>query len=111
MVNLIVWNVQSLNQTKFYSVLEYLLERDIGIACLSETWFHDDTNYQTSLLEFAGNFSVYSRHRVTETRGGGVCLLMKNKFKSVKQNKGSSFESVSLLSCISNLPSQKLKII
>ena len=108
-----MWNVQSLNQTKFYSVLEYLLERDIGIACLSETWFHDDTNYQTSLLEFAGNFSVYSRHRVTETRGGGVCLLMKNKFKSVKQNKGSytSFESVSLLSCISNLPSQKLKII
>ena len=109
----VVWNVQSLNQNKCNVLLDYLLEKDIHIASLTETWFLDENNYQTGKLCNGGNYFVCNRPRVTDTWGGGVCVLMKNKFKPVRQKNcfHTSFESVSLLSSISGMPSQKLKIV
>ena len=88
--------MQSLNQQKCYVLLEYLLEHDIQVACLTETWFQDLDNFQTSLFREGGNYSVYNKPRVTDTTGGGVCILIKNKYKSVLQNSKSfsSFESI-----------------
>ena len=93
--------------------MEYFQEKNIYLVCLSETWFYDDTSYQTSLFNNVGHFSVFNRPRVTDTIGGGVCILMKDHIKSkqLKNRVYSSFESISVLSCISNLPSQKLKIV
>ena len=90
LVKFALWNVQSLNQTKSLGVTEYLLENNVHVACLSETWFHDESNYQTALLANAVNYSVYSRPRITDTIGGGVCILLKNKFKSVLLKNGIS---------------------
>ena len=60
-----------------------------------------------------GNYSVYNKPRVTDTTGGGVCILIKNKYKSVLQNSKSfsSFESIVILCSVSKLPSEKLKVI
>ena len=91
----------------------YCLDNHIHLACLSETWFQDDTNYQTALFSEAGSYTSHNHPRKTETTGGGVCIFMKNMYKTVKQKKtvNSAFESVSILCCISGLPSQKLKVV
>ena len=83
------------------------------MACLSETWFYDESNYQTAVLSNAGNFSVHNRPRITDTIGGGVSVLLKDNFKSVQLRKRgfSSFESLAILTTLSNRSSQKLKII
>ena len=108
-----MWNVQSLNQNKCDVLLDYLLEKDIHMASLSETWFLDENNYQTGKLANGGDYFICNRPRVTDTIGGGVCTLMKKRFRPVRLKKqfNSSFESVSLLSSISGMPSQKLKIV
>ena len=105
--------MQSLNQDKCCKLLEYLVANDIDIACLSETWFKDIVNFQTTLLAEGGNFKVYNKPRLTETIGGGVCILIKNKYKSVfqRQRSFSSFECIIILCCLSGLPSQKLKLV
>ena len=93
--------------------LEYFLENDIDIACLNETWFYDD-NYQTAQFKNVGNYFVFNKPRVTDTHGGGVCILMKNKLKKpiqLRKRFNTSFESITLLCCISNVPSQKLKVV
>ena len=106
--------MQSFNQRKCMPALEYFLEKDIHIVCLTETWFQNECNYQTAQFKNVGNYYVYNRPRVTETIGGGVCILMKDKFKKpvkLKKRFYASFESISILSCISNLPSQKIKFV
>ena len=112
-VNIVLWNVQSLNKKKSHAVTDYCLEKNVHLACLSETWFQDDKNYQTALFSEAGNYISYNHPRKTDTIGGGVCIFMKNIYKTVQQKKtvNSAFESVSILCCISGLPSQKLKVV
>ena len=86
-----------MNINKSHSALEYLLEKQIDIVCLSETWFYDERNYQTALFE-DGNYKVFNRPRVTDTIGGGVCILINNRFKTtqLKRTLYSSFEFVSV---------------
>ena len=94
--------------------LEYFLEKDIHIVCLTETWFKDNYNYQTARFKNSGNYNVYNNPRVTETIGGGVCILMKDSFRApvqLKKRYYTSFESISILCCLSNLPCQKIKIV
>ena len=87
-----LWNMQSLNIQKSHVLFEYLQENDVQIACLTETWFHDLNNFQTSLIQEGGSYTVYNKPRVTETIGGGVCILIKDKYTSVLQ-KSKSFSS------------------
>ena len=109
---MLLWNVQSLNINKSHSALEYLLEKQIDIVCLSETWFYDERNYQTALFE-DGNYKVFNRPRVTDTIGGAVCILINNRFKTtqLKRTLYSSFEFVSVVCSVSNMHRQKLKIV
>ena len=102
-----------MNQKKSHLALEYFLENDVHLACLSETWFFNINNYQTALFAEGGNYIAYNRPRVTKTIGGGVCIFVKDKYKCTQQKKNqhSSFESISILCSISNLPSQKLKVV
>ena len=105
--------MQSLNQSKIYTVIDYLIGHDIQLACLTETWFHNVDNFQTSLIAESGNYTLFNRPRITDTRGGGICIVIKNHFKSVlqKQKSYTSFEYISILCSVSNLPSQKLKVV
>ena len=56
---------------------------------------------------------MFNRPRITNTRGGGVSILLKEKYKSVLLRKRTfySFESLSILTNLSGMPSQKLKIV
>ena len=102
-----------MNKNKSHAALNYFRDNNIQLACLSETWFQDENNYQTALFSDSGSFTSYNRPRKTDTIGGGVCIFIKNFYKSIHQKKTSysAFECVSTLCCISNLPSQKLRII
>ena len=81
--------------------------------CLTETWFQDDDNYQTAFLSDMGNYTVFNKPRITDTIGGGVCILIKNIYKAIRLKKSSysAFESTTILCCFSNMPSQKLKVV
>ena len=83
-----MWNVQSI-VNKIYEVLQVLIDNNVQIACISETWLSDKSSITTSIIKEAG-YEI--DHVYRDKRGGGVAILWKNV--KVKHNLPSkTFES------------------
>ena len=85
-----------MNKNKSHAALNYFRDNNTQLACLSETWFQDENNYQTALFSDSGSFTSYNRPRKTDTIGGGVCIFIKNFYKSTHQKK-TSYSAFELL--------------
>ena len=90
--------MHSLNIQKAKKLMDYQVNCKIDISLLSETWFYDDENYQTSFFRQFGNYEVYNNPRVTDTWGGGVCVLA-NKTLVTKQNRLHNYVSFEVVCC------------
>ena len=55
--------------------MDYQLNNNIELSLLSETWFHDEENYQTSFFKEFGIYNVFNNPRITDTWGGGYVFL------------------------------------
>ena len=85
-------NCQSL-RNKVYSVLNFIEENNIVIACLQETWLgHGDKNVYQSIHEYGYNTIKYERNKDTK-KGGGVIIAFKSNlcFKRLVINSKLSF--------------------
>ena len=105
--------MHSLNTKKAKKLMDYQLNCNVDISLLSETWFYDDENYQTSFFRDYGNYEVYNNPRITDTWGGGVCVLANKKFvtKRTRMQSFVSFEVVGITLTVSKPRNIKLKII
>jgi hypothetical protein len=50
----------------------------IDILCITESWLIPATADSLLLGDNASNYSVFRKDRITDTHGGGVCLLLDN---------------------------------
>ena len=94
MVNLIVWNAQSL-QNKFDEFMEHIIDYSTDFAFVSETWLTTVTNDVTAYFNTHGyTFHHVVRNDDVKKRGGGVGILCRNKYKltKIKSAKYQSFE-------------------
>ena len=90
--------MHSLNIQKAKKLMDYQVNCKIDISLLSETWFYDDENYQTSFFRQFGNYEVYNNPRVTDTWGGGVCVLA-SKTLVTKRNRLHNYVSFEVVCC------------
>ena len=91
--NVIVWNVWSIaNEEKLYNFLQILDDRNITIACVTETWFDRKTGTFSKTIKDAG-FKLNHDFR-TDKRGGG-CAILYSKNLAVKNGKASTSEFTS----------------
>ena len=93
--------------------MDYQVNCKIDISLLSETWFYDDENYSTSFFRHFGNYEVYNNPRVTDTWGGGICVLANKTYmtKRTRMQTYVSFEVVALTLTVTQPRSYKLKMI
>ena len=75
----IAWNVQSICN-KLYEVLSVLVDNDIDIALISETWLSQESSQITSILKQAG---YQIKHVFRQKRGAGVAILIKNTVENL----------------------------
>ena len=86
--NILAWNVWSiLNKEKLSNLLQIIEDKDIHIACLTETWFDAINGQFTAVIKEAG-FKIVHDVR-TDKQGGGTAILDKEKLK-VKRGQASS---------------------
>ena len=82
------WNVWSmLSEEKCSNVLQVLMDNDIQVACISETWFDSKNGTFTNSIKTLG-FELIHGYR-EDQRGGGTAILYKNTLK-VKPGEASS---------------------
>ena len=89
-----LWNVWSIaNEEKLNNFLQILDDKDISIACVTETWFDRKTGHFSKTIKEAG-FKLNHDFR-SDKRGGGCAILYK-KSLGVKNGKTSTSEFSSL---------------
>ena len=88
-----MWNPQSL-QNKIFDFIQTLVDNDIDIAFITETWMTSSNNLTSGLLRESG-YNMFHSFR-SDRRGGGVAILTKTSFltKSGKTFKYQTFEIV-----------------
>ena len=77
------WNVKSL-VNKIHIILQILNDEGIDIACIQETWLSAECSATTAIIKEAG-YNISHMYR-TDKRGGGVAIIWKNKFQSLKSD-------------------------
>ena len=89
----ILWNARSLNN-KLDHLITLLLEENLQIAFITETWFKTQQNISTAILKENG-YLIYHFNR--ESRGGGgIAIIYRNCLKlcSSKSYEFKSFECI-----------------
>ena len=82
-------------RNKLYDVLFNVIDNDIDIICLTETWLNlNESSIESEVRELGYNLVSRSRG----SRGGGVAILMKNSFRHTQvKHSFSSFECLETL--------------
>jgi exonuclease III len=90
---MLVWNVWSIaKEEKLGNFLQILEDRNISIACITETWFDRKNGTFSKTIKDAG-FKLNHDFR-TDKRGGGCAIIYKRNLL-VKNGKASSSEFTS----------------
>ncbi len=78
-LNACLWNAQSM-RNKTIELVDLVLEHDIDIMIITETWLHDD---ETIIIGEATppGYSFLNYPRPTITHGGGIGILFKTPLK------------------------------
>ena len=64
---------------------DYIIEHDLDILAITETWLHDDDFGVFFCCDIcSAGFTFYHDPRTT-SEGGGLSLLVRNQFKVCKQ--------------------------
>ena len=73
-------NIRSLNTSK-YQLRDYIRDRKIDIACLTETWHKGDDN---SIKDITGLIPEF-KDRSLSSKGGGAAILVSPNIKAVRR--------------------------
>ena len=71
--------------------MQYIVDSDATVACITESWLTDSTNHVTYIIKSYG-YSISHTHRQNKI-GGGVCFIYKPNIIMKKINHISTYES------------------
>ena len=80
-INCANWNVRSLNN-KINQVMNFLVDNNIIILFVTETWLTDQNNNTTAQIKDHG-YKIHHSHRSSRP-GGGTALIYKNTVQLTK---------------------------
>ena len=75
-LNFAVFNSRSV-RNKIESTIDYVVENDIGLCTVTETWLNDTDSVSIALLSVAGYF-FKNFSRQSQNRGGGTGILFRD---------------------------------
>ena len=103
-----MWNARSL-QNKLHHLLTLMIDGELDLAAITETWFKSELNNCTATLRENG-YSIFHFHRENKG-GGGVALIYKKEFKmnNAKTYHFETFECI--LVSISGTDSTKINFV
>ena len=84
-----VWNAQSL-VNKVDEVVQLLVDNQVDIACITETWLSSESSSTTFAIKEAG-YEI--EHAYRSKRGGGVAIICKPHVKVKNNLKSKNYES------------------
>ena len=87
---MLLWNVRSINN-KVDFVMQYIIDADVSVACITESWLTDLNNYITFRIKSYG-FSISHKPRESG-KGGGVCFIYKPEIKVIESKSKRTYES------------------
>jgi len=70
-------NARSISN-KTETVVDFVLQHNLDVLCITETWLQSNDNFTTSNVTLTG-FNIISNPRLNK-RGGGVSVIIKNDF-------------------------------
>ena len=95
-INFCLLNTRSINN-KALAVKDYVVDNDLDIRAVTETWLGDNDNF--SAAEVCPTGYYFHHESRTSSRGGGVGLLMKKHIRVNKRplHKFKSFEHIDVM--------------
>ena len=76
LLNFVVFNSRSV-RNKIESIIDHVVENDIGLCTVTETWLYDDDSVSIAQLTVAGYF-FKNFSRQSQNRGGGTEILFRD---------------------------------
>ena len=91
-LNSAVFNSRSV-RNKIWSIIDHVVENDIGLCTVTETWLNDVDSVSIAQLSVAG-YSFKNFPRQSHNRGGGTGILFRDSLKVslVDRKENKSFE-------------------
>ena len=87
---MLLWNVRSFNN-KIDFIMQYIVDCNISIACITESWLTDQNDYVTFRIK---NYGFSLSHKPRENgKGGGVCFIYKPDIKVIESKCNQIYES------------------
>ena len=94
---MLIWNVWSVaNSEKLNNLLQIMDDKQVGIACITETWFDRKTGPFSKTIRDSG-FDIHHAFR-DDKRGGGTAIIYRMDL-SVKKGEASSSDFSSFEYC------------
>ena len=96
---MLLWNVWSIaNEEKLENFIQIIEDKNISIACVTETWFDRKSGTFSRRIKNAG-YDVHHAYR--ENKRGGGCAILYKKNLCIKKGEASTSEFVSFeFSCV-----------
>lgn len=88
--------------------MQYIIDANVTIACITESWLTDETNNVTFRIKNYG-YCISHKHRETG-KGGGVCFIYKPSLMTKNVINTTNFESFEKHSLIISSPSNPISL-
>ena len=103
-------NIQSVGN-KTIKIRNLIIEQDIDICFLTETWLYNNTGEKAKINEMTPSTHCFFHISRETMRGGGVGFFVNKAFQIIKVSKMSVFESFELIEAKISIRSVCIKII
>ena len=98
-------------KNKSFIIKDFVVDNNIGILAITETWLQDDISNQITINNICPTgFVLHNLPRVG-SRGGGVALLYKNRFRLKKLSMDISYNSFEFTDCVVSYLTTTLRIV
>ena len=98
-------------KSKSFVIKDFVVDNDIDILAITETWLQANFSAQITVNEICPTGFFLHHLPRTGSRGGGVALLYKKRFKLKKLSPDATFNSFEFTDCLINYSSASLRVV
>ena len=98
-------------KNKSFVIKDFVVDKNIDVLAVTETWLQADISDQLTVNDICPTGFAFHHLPRKHSRGGGVALLYKNRFKLKKLSPNISFKSFQFTDCTLNYASTSLRMV
>ena len=98
-------------KNKSFVIKDFVVDKNIDVLAVTETWLQAHISDQLTVNDICPTGFAFHHLPRKHSRGGGVALLYKNRFKLKKLSPNISLESFEFTDCTLNYASTSLRMV